>query len=173
MELSDINDNVLRDEKTHYELSREYAKMGVNESTGKVIELSQNPPDSKATAVIFAARALIAGGKSYAKSAYHAGMGFTEEMMIQNPNDGRILNNMMIAQAIEQGRNQENFEYRSMENKGIESFREKMVENQGKSILQNENKGINSFHNRMNENSIETSIEKSEQEKSNVNGQSR
>jgi len=67
----------------------------------------------------------LAGGKNYAKAAYHAGMGFMEGVSQQNPNSGQQLNNMKINQSIAQGKPAETTTSKST-NKGIASFQNKM-----------------------------------------------
>jgi len=109
-----------------YGLARAYAKSGLYQSTLKGNDIAQKTASSTPTNVgIAAAQMALAGGKNYAKAAYHAGMGFMEGVSQQNPNSGQQLNNMKINQSIAQGKPAETTTSKST-NKGIASFQNKM-----------------------------------------------
>jgi hypothetical protein len=152
---------------THHELSRAHAKAGFYDSTEKFNDLTHNLPESKAAAVIFATRVALAGGKAYAKSAYHAGMGIMEGAMSQNPNDGRILYELAIKQALEQGQEQQN--------KGIEAYRQKEALGSSEigEISKESNKGITEYKNKLENKSNEqvTATESINQANSNIQSQ--
>ena len=133
--------NTSQQSPSHSQLARAHARQGAHNIINKTFSLSQNLPESKAAAVIWGVRTGMAGAKSYAKSAYHAGMGITQNMMRSNPNDGRALNNIRISMALRQGKNGPN--------KGISSFRQKSASRQaGNRIMpkvNTSNAGIKNF----------------------------
>jgi len=93
---------------SHYEQARAYLSGGMQKSAVKYGEISQaSNPHTLKNAAAQTGQAAWAGRKDYAKSAYHAGMGFMEGVSKQNPNSGQQLNNMKINQSIAQGRYQQ------------------------------------------------------------------
>jgi len=113
--MSDSNDNrkttarqANQEQPSHYELARGYFREGLHKSAAKLGEISQtSTPQTWMSASAQVGQAAWAGRKDYVKSAYHAGMGFMEGVINQNPNSGQQLNNMKINQSITQGRYQQ------------------------------------------------------------------
>ncbi|MDR2589599.1 MAG: hypothetical protein LBC71_01230 [Oscillospiraceae bacterium] len=132
---------------SHYELSRAHFRMGARESINKFSQLSANAPESRGAAAVLATRTVLAGTKSYTKSAYHAGMGMMEGFMKQHPDSSQYYD-ATLKNAIVQGRKPQN-----SNNKGIESIKRRIDDvkvNNGKSTIQtSNNKGIGAIQNKL------------------------
>ena len=85
------------------EKARAHAGLGLHASAKKVLELGANPPTSKGSAAVFAAKVALAGGKEYAKAMGNAGLAFVEGVAKQYPSPGAALNKKNTNQLISQG----------------------------------------------------------------------
>ena len=141
---------------SHGELFRGYLKSGLIKSATKIGDISQtSTPYTPKDAASQIGRSILAGIKDYGKSAYHLGMGLTDEANKQFTNLGQNLPVMNINKAIAEGRaktaqseQSKSVSAGKSSNKGIECYQNKTAQSdQPKSVAagKSSNKGITNF----------------------------